>query len=117
MPVVLVYSPLTSRVSRRYYCFFCWHVIAARAAAAVPELRQEPTGEQDAQFIGVLMGVAESKPELKLGEFTNVSLDLRVTYPLRLMVGRVPFARFYPTGTDRVNHINESKLRLGRADE
>lgn len=114
-PIVKVYTPYTKRVSRQYFCLYCWEYLAERARAEIPDLIQH-TGAQAAQQLGVLLGIRTNDQDRLIEAFSgapNTSLDLTIQFPTRLLTSRAPFRRWYPEGAEFDAHIAEAKKRMG----
>ena len=114
MPVVLVHNPVTTRITRQYYCLPCWDVISARAAVDVPALCGIPTENQRAQkarALNVLLGLEQSDVESTPGKH-DVSLDMVLQLPAAVVESRIPFGRYHLHGEELMRHIEDIKRRM-----
>lgn len=114
--MVCVDNPFTTRITRRYYCRFCYEVLADRAAAHVPGLKDSATEAQTVHRVKVLLGIDPGRVEVSETPVTDLSLDIQVAWPAELVDARNPFARFYPQGRALEDHIVAARKWMGQDD-
>ena len=117
MPVMLVHSPITTRVARRYYCLPCWDYLLQRASADIPDLTKDKNAKASAEHIGVLLGIIEpnlERPDTQGRGYLkeDAGKDMRLEIPVEFLGSRVPFERWYPKGAELEAHIARVTERL-----